>query len=373
MKRIDDYNNIIFLGGGVMADRLYRQIPGIEDKLIGVIDLYEPQNRKVKEFHNIEIHSPLFYDEIIRRGETAIVIAVGCIEVNHIVEGYIKQYPNHKEYVFVVNPYSCLRFFYVDKELSEEQRIPFTDIRYRNIERMFKDELSIRLFQLLCSSKPYESKEDTYELLPYEQIKDWYYYEEDYWCTYEFYHRQNRATVLDCGAYIGDSVIPICKSIPAEEIYYYALEPFPDSARQMIQNEELKKVCQEFHVLEVGAGKDDVKMKFCVPENGDAEGGRFVETEEESENCLTVRRLDGLDLDVKGQLYIKMDIEGSELDALTGAENLIRQYRPYLAICLYHRKNDLLNIPLYIQSLVPDYDFYLRGGYHTILWAIPKE
>lgn len=36
------------------------------------------------------------------------------------------------------------------------------------------------------------------------------------------------------------------------------------------------------------------------------------------------------------------------------------------------RKNDVLEIPEYINSLGCQYDYYLRGGYHTILWAIPK-
>jgi len=55
-----------------------------------------------------------------------------------------------------------------------------------------------------------------------------------------------------------------------------------------------------------------------------------------------------------------MDIEGSELNALKGAEAVIRKYHPVLAVCVYHKKEDLLEIPQYIKSLYPGYKLYLR-------------
>ena len=56
--------------------------------------------------------------------------------------------------------------------------------------------------------------------------------------------------------------------------------------------------------------------------------------------------------------FIKLDIEGAELDALNGAKETIIKYKPKLAICLYHQNSDFYNIPLYINSIVPEYKFY---------------
>ncbi len=84
---------------------------------------------------------------------------------------------------------------------------------------------------------------------------------------------------------------------------------------------------------------------------------------------------------------INMDIEGTELEALKSAEKLIQASRPVLAVCVYHRPEDLLKIPNYISSIVNEYAFYLRkypslrGGYYDgmycvnefVLYAIPKE
>jgi len=63
--------------------------------------------------------------------------------------------------------------------------------------------------------------------------------------------------------------------------------------------------------------------------------------------------------------FIKMDIEGSEPKALYGAEEIIRNQKPKLAICVYHKPEHLWEIPLYLKSIVPEYKIFLR--HHTIL------
>jgi FkbM family methyltransferase len=57
--------------------------------------------------------------------------------------------------------------------------------------------------------------------------------------------------------------------------------------------------------------------------------------------------------------FVKMDIEGAELSALKGAERTLRAFRPTLAISAYHREEDLVNIPAYIDGLELGYEFLL--------------
>ena len=70
-----------------------------------------------------------------------------------------------------------------------------------------------------------------------------------------------------------------------------------------------------------------------------------------------------------------MDIEGMELEALMGAENLIKKYKPKLAISVYHKTEDIIVIPEYILNLELGYHLYLRhywncNGTDTVLFAV---
>jgi len=75
--------------------------------------------------------------------------------------------------------------------------------------------------------------------------------------------------------------------------------------------------------------------------------------------------------------YIKMDIEGAERFAIEGAKETILENHPRLAICVYHKADDLWKIPDQILSIRNDYDIFLRhyteGVTETVMFFIPKE
>lgn len=72
-----------------------------------------------------------------------------------------------------------------------------------------------------------------------------------------------------------------------------------------------------------------------------------------------------------------LDIEGSELDALRGAQRLLTTHTPDLAICVYHKAADVWEIPLFLHQLDVGYSFYLRNytgwGAETVLYASVKS
>ena len=75
--------------------------------------------------------------------------------------------------------------------------------------------------------------------------------------------------------------------------------------------------------------------------------------------------------------FIKMDLEGWEMQALNGAQRHIREDHPKLAISVYHSASDFHRIPDYIASIRQDYDLYLRhytqGWSETIMFFVPRR
>lgn len=58
--------------------------------------------------------------------------------------------------------------------------------------------------------------------------------------------------------------------------------------------------------------------------------------------------------------YIKLDIEGAELDMLHGAAKTIARWKPKMAVSAYHKPEDLFTLATYIKSVRSDYEFKFR-------------
>jgi FkbM family methyltransferase len=61
--------------------------------------------------------------------------------------------------------------------------------------------------------------------------------------------------------------------------------------------------------------------------------------------------------------FIKMDIEGGEVDALYGAQNIIKQFKPKLSIAVYHKYENAQKIIEYLREVCPEYTVTYRCIY----------
>jgi FkbM family methyltransferase len=86
----------------------------------------------------------------------------------------------------------------------------------------------------------------------------------------------------------------------------------------------------------------------------------------EGDAFISVEALDNLLLD-EPVTFIKMDIEGAETQAIIGTADIIKTQKPKMAICVYHRLEDIINIPFLLKELVPEYKIFLRHYSDTLL------
>ena len=80
-----------------------------------------------------------------------------------------------------------------------------------------------------------------------------------------------------------------------------------------------------------------------------------------------MRALDSV-LNGKPCTMLKMDVEGAERQAIAGAVQTIRRYRPKLNIAAYHTSDDFFALPLLLHELCPEYRFYLRHHPYVPAW-----
>jgi len=162
-------------------------------------------------------------------------------------------------------------------------------------------------------------------------------------------------TFVDCGAFDGDTVRAFLAHQGGRFERVHALEPDPASCRRLRSFVDGldAAVGSKIEVVNAAVGAHRERRRFSA--TGD-EAAAFS-----SDGSVDVEVLPLLELvDPSARLYIKMDIEGAEAEALAGAAPLIRRSRPTLAISVYHRPGDLWQLPLYLNSLSSDYRLFLR-------------
>jgi FkbM family methyltransferase len=175
--------------------------------------------------------------------------------------------------------------------------------------------------------------------------------------------------IVDCGAYTGDTVLQFGKMYPNLR-GITAFEPAPDTF-EALQN-LIEKVSIPVHAVNKAVGDVCGSTFFYLAD--DPIGNRI--TDSVSEVTIEISTLDS-ELTGIAPTFIKMDVEGSELAALHGAQKTIQKHRPILAVCLYHKGEDLYEIPLYLRDHLTDYHFFVRKYsshlFELVLYVVPSE
>lgn len=163
---------------------------------------------------------------------------------------------------------------------------------------------------------------------------------------------------LDGGAFDGDSIKLFLKNTNDKFDKIYAFEPDKRYANKILDLGKKLSREEDILIFEKALYSKKINLKFNV------ELSRGAYTTGNTDNEGIIIQADSIDECVNSKItFIKLDIEGSELEALKGAKCIIKTFKPTLAICVYHKCEDILEIPKYIMSLGLNYKYYLR--HHT--------
>jgi len=165
---------------------------------------------------------------------------------------------------------------------------------------------------------------------------------------------------IDLGAYKGDTIESFIRNVKGKYKKIVAFEP--DHENMMSLNHcILEKNMNNIVVYKLASWNKKDILKF-------REDGSYIsQISDTGTSSTNVNSLDNVLFDAVPVTFIKMDIEGAERKTIEGAENIIKKYRPKLAICVYHRADDIFEIPLAIKKLVPEYKLYLRQHSDSLL------
>ena len=174
-------------------------------------------------------------------------------------------------------------------------------------------------------------------------------------------------TYVDLGAYNGDTVDRFLRHTNKEFEHIYALEPDSRSFKRMVRrNYALGRGI--FHPVNAAAWNEDTTLQFRSSggRSSSTAGGRYGRGRMLPVKAMKVDTL----LEGNKATLIKFDVEGSEREALEGARETISKYRPKLILSVYHRCEDLLELPLKIHEMNSSYKLYLRHHPYIPAWDV---
>lgn len=167
-------------------------------------------------------------------------------------------------------------------------------------------------------------------------------------------------TYVDAGAYNGDTVLQFVDKTRGSYNKIIAVEPDRKNFKK------LKKAVGAIPAVEVinsAVWSEDKLMGFSE------DAGRQSAFSPDAANQIQARSIDSI-LNGDKASYIKYDVEGAEKQAILGSKSTISSFSPKLSIAIYHRIEDMFELPLLIKEINPSYKIYMRKYPYIPAWEV---
>ena len=197
--------------------------------------------------------------------------------------------------------------------------------------------------------------------------------------AFDLLNLQSPLHYMDAGAYNGDTVLELKDYLDNKNIEIKKISAFEPDNKNFVKLEKNlceKNILNKCELHNIGVWSEEKTLWFDLKSGrnssvGNALTGKLKE--------IPVNSLDNLlkSCELTGEILIKYDVEGSEYEALCGSKEIIKKHSPKLIVSLYHRNEDIFKLILYINSINPDYNFFVRKHKYIPCWdltlyAIPK-
>jgi FkbM family methyltransferase len=324
-KLVNNEIPIYIYGAGITASKVFNYMNGLGVKISGfVVDKIS-----INSLYNI----PVFSFNQIKQVHVNLILGY-VPTTDTIQEVYNKVLAKHKFINFIVCDFSFLSFGLFDENYLNSKEFIW-------VKEKLEDKYSIDT--LIAYVKSRNSGDFS--------ICEKFYDPNQYFPKNVISFKKNE-TFVDCGVFDGETIKEFIYRNDNSFRYIYGLEPDKNNYENSLKN--LKSIShKKIKIFNLGSWHECGTLKF----NSISE--RVSEIDPNGTVEIKVDSIDNLICN-DNVSFIKMDVEGAELNSLRGAEKIIKLNRPKLAICLYHKPEDIYDITYWINSLELNYKCYIR-------------
>lgn len=293
-------------------------------------------------------HDFSFYKREFSSGPFFIILAITDKQARDRVQSRLTNEPVNVQIFYLGDDYPAGIPFISSEYLNSHKEKLFTvynlledNLSRKCMRRFLEAKLSGECF-CLQETQAESGKEYFNEVFPYRTFSD-------------------SCVFLDGGAYTGDTFEEYISLYGYKK--YYAIEPDGENFKTIKETtENSHDIC-----LLKAALSDEDSSAFVAENCSTGLSSRLVDSTDGNLNART-KVIDTVTIDqvAPDATFIKLDIEGYELKALQGASKTISKNLSGLAICCYHKAEDIFEIPLFIKSINSNYKLFFRQHYSEI-------
>jgi FkbM family methyltransferase len=175
---------------------------------------------------------------------------------------------------------------------------------------------------------------------------------------------------IDAGVFDGKETFKLLKYLKKNYKFkkLFGFEPNSDLFKSVrfykIMNKKYFELCQN-----ILSNKNEL-LKFYIDSSSQSSSfvNNNIQFKKKSEKNIKAITIDSFFKEKQVSLnFIRLDVEGSEMKVLKGAKQQIIKYKPQILISIYHKKEDLLDIPEYLLSLNNNYRFKMLPLSYTFV------